>query len=418
MKKERFQLLLLILSLMSLMALVGIQVAWTVRAARMQENQFNHSVRMAINSATDNISENKFLCEGINNCLFREGHGSCAMIMENMAEWDSLESVIRKDLEYYGIDLDFEFDIAKAGDSSKNTGQNEVYLSRNLEHMLERSGYYLSIRFPGRRDFIIAQMGNVFIVSIILLLIVTLSSILIYRYYRRERQLSSNTIDLVNNMTHAFKTPLTNIALAASMIKKSKEVRSNKSLSSYAGIIQAEHRKLKQRVDKLLDTSFYETDPSSLYEPVNIIAVAREVMKSFEVQAEEMNGQIKLETKEKELFILGNQDLLYIALSNIIDNSLKYNTNSPDININISKSENKIIIVIKDNGPGVPEEVLDKIFNRYYRLDSEQNNSEGLGLGLYQVKNIAERMKGKVQASSADEGGLIIIIELPCIDHE
>ncbi len=418
MRKERLRPLLLILTLMSLMALVGIQVAWTVRAARMQENQFNHSVRMAIDSAIDNISQNQFLCDGINDCLLREGHGSCAIIMENRTEWDSLESVIRNDLEYYGIDLDFEFDIAKADRPAISNVQNEVYLSRNLENMLERSGYQLSVRFPGRSDFIIAQMGNIFIVSIILLLIVTLSSIIIYRFYRRERELSSNAIDLFNSMTHAFKTPLTNIALAASMIKKSKEVSSNKSLSSYAGIIQAEHRKLKHRVDKLLNTSFYETDPSSLYEPIDIIAVVSEVMKSFEVQAEEMKGHISLHTVEKELFALGNPDLFYIALSNIIDNSLKYNTNVPDVKIKVSKSKNKINIVIRDNGPGVPVEDLKKIFNRYYQVYDKSDNLEGLGLGLYQVKNITERMKGKVHARISREGGLMIDIELPCINHE
>lgn len=418
MRKERLQLLLLILTLVSLTALVVIQVAWTVRMARMQENQFSHSVKMAISSSIDNISQNQFLCEGINNCLFSEDHGSCEMVMRNMAEWDSLESLIRKDLEYYGINLDFEFDITRSGNSEHNNSQNEVYLSRNLENMLERSGYHLSVRFPGRRDFIIAQMGNIFIVSIILLIIVTSSSIIIYSFYRRERELSANTIDLVNNMTHAFKTPLTNIALASSMLSKSKELSSNKSLSSYAGIIEAEHRKLKQRVDKLLNTSFYETDPISMYEPVDIIATAGEVIKSFEVRVKEMNGRLRLEREDRELFTLGNPDLFYLSLSNIIDNSLKYCTHNPDIKVKISSDDKIISIVISDKGPGVPEEDLEKLFDKYYRGNDTSDKTDGLGLGLYQVRNITERIKGTVKARLSPGGGLTIIIELPSMKND
>ncbi len=261
MKRKKLQLYILILSLLSLAALVAIQVEWTVRTARMQEAQFNRSVRMAIDNTIDKLKGNPFICDQINSCLSHNGHASCAVLMANLAEWDSLKSVIARDLNNLGIDLDFEFDIIRNNGQVMEDSKNEVYLSRNMEDMLERSGYHLSVRFPGRRDFILSQMGNIFIVSIILLAIVSLSSVLIYRFYRRERDLSSNIVDLVNNMTHAFKTPLTNISLANSMIRKSQEIESNKNLLAYSGIIDDEHRKLKQRVDRLMNTSFSETDP-------------------------------------------------------------------------------------------------------------------------------------------------------------
>jgi len=419
MKRKKLQLYLLTLSLLSLGVLVAIQVEWTVRAAKMKEAQFNQSVRMAINNTIDNLEGNPFICEQINNCLSHNGHASCALLMANLAEWDSLKSVIARDLNNLGIDLDFEFDIIRNNDQLIENPENEVYLSRNMEDMLERSGYHLSVRFPGRRDFILSQMGNIFIVSIILLAIVSLSSVLIYRFYRRERDLSLNIIDLVNNMTHAFKTPLTNISLANSMIRKSQEINSNKKLLAYSGIIHDEHRKLKQRIERLINTSFSETDPRLLHEPVDLKSLLSDIAGSFGVQVSRSKGSLVFSEPECPVYVSGNPDLLYIAFSNIIDNSLKYSGVNPVINISVKEQQDSVQIMIRDKGKGVPEEDLKNIFGKYYRLTSGNNeNDEGFGLGLFQVKNIITRMNGKVWASLPAEGGLLITIELPVIDHE
>ncbi|MBS0010641.1 MAG: HAMP domain-containing histidine kinase [Bacteroidales bacterium] len=419
MKRKKLQLYLLILSLLSLAALVVIQVEWTVRAARMQEAQFNQSVRMAIDNTIDNLEGNPFICEQINSCLGHSGHASCAVLMANLAEWDSLKSVITKDLKNLGIDLDFEFDIVRNNGSLMDNRDNEVYLSRNMEDMLERSGYHLSVRFPGRRDFILSQMENIFIVSIILLAIVTLSSVLIYRFYKRERDFSSNIVDLVNNMTHAFKTPLTNISLANSMIRKSKAIQSNKNLMAYSAIVHDEHRKLKQRVERLMSTSFTETDPALLYEAINLNMMLNDIIGSYDVQINRKKGSISFKEPESPVYVSGNPDLLYIAFSNIIDNSLKYSGVNPVINISVREESGSVMIMIRDKGKGVPEKDLKNIFGKYYRLTSgNHKDDEGFGLGLFQVKNIITRLNGRVWASLPSDGGLLITIELPVIDHE
>ena len=160
--------MLMILTLVSLVALVGIQVSWIIRTARMQEAQFNHSVTMAMNRVVDNLARDRMLCDQISNCLMAVDPGACSMAMQHLAEWDNIKSVIEEDLMYYGLDLDFEFDIVR-GDQMNYSGEavpKEIYLSGSLEELLERSGYKLKISFPGRRDFILAQMGSIFVVSI------------------------------------------------------------------------------------------------------------------------------------------------------------------------------------------------------------------------------------------------------------
>ncbi len=78
--------------------------------------------------------------------------------MKSREEWADIKSVIKRDSNFYGIGLDFEFDIIKVSDDvSLKPGRN-TYLSHNLEEMLEKTGYKLSLRFPEKRDFIIAQI--------------------------------------------------------------------------------------------------------------------------------------------------------------------------------------------------------------------------------------------------------------------
>lgn len=411
--------MLLMLSLTSLIALVGIQVIWIIRAARMQEAQFNQSVTLAMTRIIDNLAMDEMLCARINHCLVNDEPGSCAMVMKNLAEWDNIKSVIEEDLNYYGINLDFEFDIIKTGYLQEASVGRGFYLSGSLEELLEKSGYKLSIRFPGRRDFIVAQMGSIFVVSIILLVIVTLSSLLIYRFYRRERDLSGNIVDFVNGMTHAFKTPLTNISLANSMIAKSDITIKDKKIISYTGIIKAEHRKLKERVDALLKTTFTETDQPSGHELIDLSVVTRDIADSFSVQLNNSGGSITLKEHDTGIYLYGNPDLFYIALSNIIDNSLKYSRETAEIIIDTGKKAGRVFIGIDDNGSGVPQEYLADIFEKYFRVDDDEKvNPEGFGLGLYQVKKIITLMGGSVSAKNSPAGGLSINIELPLVTEK
>ena len=264
MKNSRFQLILLILTLACLVGLVGIQIAGILKAAQMQEAQFNHSVDMAMNRIIENLSMDQAMCREVSNCLLACKSGSCCKMMRNRKEWVNIDSAIKNDLKYYGINLDFEFDIVDKKPGLHNQHSNSIYFSSDLEKALQKSGFELSIRFPEKRDFIKAQIGYIFIFSIALLILVTLSFIMIFGFYKKEKKLSENIVDFINNITHEFKTPLTNIALANSMISKAIKVEEDEKLTFYTQVIKSEHQKLKQRVEELLKTSFSESGGTSV----------------------------------------------------------------------------------------------------------------------------------------------------------
>ncbi len=414
MKRSRIQLIILLLAFGALIALAVIQFSWILKAARMQEAQFSHSVEMAMQRIVENLSRNEAICSEVNNCLRHGGNESCMLVMKTREEWEGMKSLIRKDLDFYGIGLDFEFDIVGADIASNIPRAKNIYFSNGLEEMLEKSGYRLSLRFPEKRDFIVAQMSDMFIFSLILLFLVTVSFIIIYNFYRRERLLSESIVDFVNNVTHEFKTPLTNISLANSMLSKNEKVENDEKLSFYSSVIRTEQTKLNEKVEKLLKTDFALIDKSQTSEEIDVSAAAEDIAETFRVQVEQKGGRISIEKDGRRFTVTGNTDLFFIALGNLVDNAVKYSGQPPEILVRLVSEDNRLVIVVEDNGPGIAREFRDKVFEKYFRVPAgNTHNVDGFGLGLYQVRGIIAGMKGSIRISNRKEGGLAVTIDLP-----
>lgn len=414
MKKSKFQLSLLILTLACLVALVGIQIISIFKAAKIQESQFNYSVNMAMNRIVDNLSREKAICREVSNCLRGGASGSCYMMMKNHEEWANMGAMIKNDLKYYGINLDFEFDIAEIKPDSGKPVSSSVYVSNDLKNALQQSGYELRIKFPEKRDFIIAQIGYIFIFSMTLLALVTLSFIMIFGYYKKEKRLTENIVDFINNMTHEFKTPLTNIALANSMIAKADQIEKDEKLSFYTRVIKTENEKLKQRVEELLKTSFSETGAPAFNEKIDISQVIENIIETYTVQIGEKKGSFSFRKEGENFNIAGNLDLFHIAIGNIIDNAIKYCITRPEIKILLTSKNSMTVIEISDNGIGIPRDQRAQIFEKYYRVPTGNiHDNNGFGLGLYHVKNIIMKMGGKIRVSGSKGKGTSFSIEFP-----
>jgi two-component system phosphate regulon sensor histidine kinase PhoR len=419
MKRSQVQLYLLILTFICLVFLVGIQINWIIKAARMQESQFNHSVNMAMTRIVDNLANDQRICSEVSNCLRNENAGSCSLLMKNRSEWANIDTMIKSDLKYYGINLDFEFDIVDRRSQSGAEKISNVYFTNTLENVLNQAGYELRLKFPDKSDFIKAQIGYIFISSIVLLLLVFVSFLLIFRYYRREKRLTENIVDIINNMTHEFRTPLTNIALANSMIAKNEYIEKDEKLASYTRIIKTEHNRLKSKVEELLKTSFSESFRSSSDEVINVTEVVANVIETYEVQLRSKNGRIEIQKPETDLLVSGNIDSFHIAIGNLIDNSIKYNSTSPEIHIYLKQADNYIVIEVTDNGIGIPREYHSQIFDKYFRVPTgDVHDSNGFGLGLYYVNDIITGMGGRIKVSSSPGKGTKFIIEIPEIRNQ
>lgn len=414
MKKRKLQIILINLTFLSLIALVGIQVSWIIKAANMQEKQFNHSVKLALKNIVKEIAADKDICTEVSTCLNDMGNNSCIKTMLGKKEWLKVDSIINNSLDYYQIKIDYEFDIVDTRKDTDFKKCRKTYFSNNLESVLLQNAIELKIRFPKKSEFVAAQIGSMFITSILLILLIGLSFILILKFYKREKLLYKSTRDFINNITHEFKTPLTNISLANSMLSKNTIVSSNEKLNQYSTIIRDEHHKLKNRVEGLLDIARIENTSSDNCETINICKIIEASVESYKVQVQDLNGKITYDKLSEECNINGDRDQFQTVISNIIDNALKYCVQCPVINIKSFNKNDFVIVEISDNGIGIQQEHLRQIFEKYFRVPTgDIHNTKGFGIGLSTVKAIVESVNGNVEVKSKVGKGSTFIFKIP-----
>jgi two-component system, OmpR family, phosphate regulon sensor histidine kinase PhoR len=217
-------------------------------------------------------------------------------------------------------------------------------------------------------------------------------------------------VDFVANVSHEIRTPLTSIK-GYTQIMQAQSNKIDPSLHLFLGKIITNTERMISLFNSLLSLSVIESGNRVEFEefaiePV-IDAVSENISTNYPDKSIGIQKDIKLEN------IQGDQRLIEQVLSNLFDNACKY-SHRDDIKIHISviKKGNHAYLVLKDNGPGIEKDHLQRIFERFYRVDSSREGSRGTGLGLSIVKHIIAKHEGKVWAENSGEGASFHI-ELP-----
>jgi len=214
------------------------------------------------------------------------------------------------------------------------------------------------------------------------------------------------------NVSHELKTPLTTMIGFAEMIKEGL-ITDSESIKKYCGMINSEGLRLITLIEDIIRLSKIEEgidlDNDSI---INLKDIGNEVCKLLSTKAEKRN--IKLLSNIEDVSMKANMNYINELLYNLVDNSIKYNNNFGKVEININKNNGFINIVVKDNGTGISEEHLDRIFERFYRVDkSRSKETGGTGLGLSIVKHIVEVYEGTIEIKSKENVGTEITIKFP-----
>ncbi len=206
-----------------------------------------------------------------------------------------------------------------------------------------------------------------------------------------------------SNVSHELKTPLT-IIKGEIELALMKEADCEKVLKD----ILEEVNYISEITDKLLFLTKTHSKTS-----ISLIDLEEIILELHEKYGNKI--EFNFDFGDEDYEIAGDKTLIKIALSNIIENSIKYGADK--IKFTLKKQKNKIILKIKDNGPGIPKEKLPFIFDEFYRVDESHNkNIKGFGLGLSIVKNILNLHNAKVKVKS--EGGVEFIIEFPALSSK
>jgi two-component system sensor histidine kinase CreC len=156
----------------------------------------------------------------------------------------------------------------------------------------------------------------------------------------------------------------------------------------------------------MLELSSLETRKKlNAVENINLNSIIRTVLESKQPMLHKKNIQI-LSKSSDELLIKGDSFLLHQAISNLVQNAIEFSPPDSQISISTANYDNMITIEIIDEGPGIPEYALEKIFNKFFSLNRPDTDKKSTGLGLNFVKEVAELHEGKITIENLPEGGV------------
>ncbi|MCT4612865.1 MAG: HAMP domain-containing histidine kinase [Clostridia bacterium] len=225
--------------------------------------------------------------------------------------------------------------------------------------------------------------------------------------YESERK------ELISNISHDLKTPVTAIKGYAAGIKEGVADTPEKA-DKYMDVIYKRAEDMEKLVNELATLTKLDFNNMEFnMKKFDFIRYINDAVEEFKFDVEQVGGEISLKVNAKEAIIYGDVDKINRVMSNIIDNAIKYRSNKDlKLDIKVKDTKEKIIISISDNGIGIDDEKLKKIFDRFFRADESRNPSiKGHGIGLSICKRIINTHKGEIYAES--KKGTAIIIKLP-----
>lgn len=267
--------------------------------------------------------------------------------------------------------------------SSLKAVSKSTYLPRNNE---------LEIRFSNISTILFQKSLLGILLSLVLSVAIIGTLIFLLRIIRSQKQLAEIKNDLISNITHEFKTPITTISTALQAIENFNEDDDKLKTKNYLSISNDQLQKLNLMVEKLLETATLDSELLNLKkEPTDLNNLLRQVSEKHQLLSPnkiiELNMDISLEKIMVDPFHFEN------AVSNLVDNALKYGGDV--ITMTLCKLNSGFEITISDNGEGIDKQHQELVFEKFYRVSKGNiHDIKGFGIGLYYCKKIIEKHGG------------------------
>jgi two-component system phosphate regulon sensor histidine kinase PhoR len=336
-----------------------------------------------------------------------------------------LAALIKHHLESRDLNLDFEFAVFSRGLSTKVASdgftfeQNspDIYSVPLFVDENRSYKYELLISFSKKQKYVFSSVLSMGVLTLFLTAIIILAYYSAIKQLIRQRQISEIKTDFINNMTHEFKTPIATINLALDAMKNPLISENKETMERYLKMIREENKRMHAQVEHVLRISKLEKkDLNIKKERHKLHDLVEDAMTHVQLLVEDRGGYIKTHFNAQKSSILANESHFTNVIVNILDNAIKYSTDSPKIDIYTENVKNSIVLKIQDQGSGMSKIAQKKIFEKFYREHTGNiHNVKGHGLGLSYVKRMIDDHQGQVFVESEKGKGSTFIIKLQLI---
>ena len=225
-----------------------------------------------------------------------------------------------------------------------------------------------------------------------------------------RRRVEAMRRDFLTNAGHEMKTPLGALAILAETISDTEDPETRRRLAER---LSSEANRLAQVVDDIVTLADIESLETP-FDVVRIDAVVDDAVSRVSVVAAEAGVDVEVDGSACSAVVVGNSEQLTSAVSNLLDNAVKYSLRGGDVAVAVRCDDDEVTITVEDHGSGISSEHLDRVFERFYRIQEGRGRSSGgTGLGLSIVRNVAESHGGLVSVESTPAEGSKFTLRFP-----
>ena len=233
----------------------------------------------------------------------------------------------------------------------------------------------------------------------------------------RETEVNKLKNTFISNVSHELRTPVTVLRTYIDTLCNNGDDFDETTKKEFLNTIDVEAKRLHTMVNDILDFSRLESDAVELKkEYSDIVELIEQNINSIKILADEKNIDINMQVKEKIPSVPINVESIDRVIRNLLSNAIKYSPENKDISVSIYLSDDKnyAVFSVKDNGIGIAKEHLEKIFDRFYRVENATHTIKGTGLGLHLVKITIEKYHhGEITVESEEGKGSVFTVYLP-----
>lgn len=231
---------------------------------------------------------------------------------------------------------------------------------------------------------------------------------------RRQYKINEFRENMVHNMVHELKTPLTTIDLASQFLQDKSVAKDEATVDSYLRMISDESKSVRDLVDKMLTVFSSENITDEEKTDVFINRLLKTVANIHQLALADCHGVINFDLQAERDVVFGDLTHLSNAFSNLIDNAIKYRKGNLVLNISTHNEGNSIKIEFADNGIGIEKSNLQLIFEPFARFNTDNlHYVKGYGLGLDYVNHVVKNHKGTISVDSELHQGSTFVVTLP-----
>jgi len=355
--------------------------------------------------------------------LFRQMVADFSMNLPSEIDTSLLRHILEAEFKEHGIKTGWTYGLIMPGASTFS------YHLERYSAQLAKSDYRgplmvnpvedspeLVVYFPNKTSFLLRNLYFLLAASAVLILIIiaAFSSTIIIIVRQKKVQEIKN--DLINNITHELKTPISTISLACQAIADPDLGKDAGIRDKYLGMISEENKRLGMLVENVLQAAVFDRGEGQLkLRKVDMHQKINSVLRSLDIQIDNRKISVVKNLDAREFVIEADEVMLTNLIFNLADNAIKYSRKKEgNITVSTWNEELSFCLEMADNGIGISKENIKRIFDKLYRVPTgDIHDVKGYGLGLSYVKKIVEAHQGDIQVKSQLQEGSRFIVRLP-----